>query len=215
MVDDPTHYYQGVDVAQTYDQIRFTSLAGKSFDALEKRYVRKAFRDLRRGSTIVDVPCGTGRLAEVLLEDGFRVVGIDVSAAMLAQAKQKLARFEDRFKCRAVDVMQPDLPADNRYDAALCARVLMHYPLHDQIVFLRNVANLVQGQIVFTQSWVSTYQTLRHSIKRLLHHQSPVRYPLSRDNMARLLAGAGLHEKRTLRPCRLLTEEVIVVATRL
>lgn len=214
MVDDPTHHYQQDIVAASYDELRFSSLAGKAFDLLEKRYVRSAFRGLESGSTIVDVPCGTGRLAEALLGDGFRVVGLDISAAMLAQAQRKLARFGERFSWRTANMMKHESLPQERYDAALCARVLMHFPLDQQVAFLRNVAAITNGRIVFTHSWVSGYQKLRRSLKRLLRHQTSVQYPVSKDDLARLLDGAGLRELDRLRPCSPLTEEIIVIAER-
>ncbi|HET8551487.1 MAG TPA: class I SAM-dependent methyltransferase [Gammaproteobacteria bacterium] len=214
MVDDPIHHYQQKSIAETYDAIRFSSIAGKAFDALEKHYVRTAFRGLAPNSTIVDAPCGTGRLAEVLLEDGYRVAGVDISSAMLAQAQRKLARFGERFSWRTADMMRHEsLPPDN-YDAALCARVLMHFPPDRQIVFLRNIAAITTGRIVFTHSWTSSYQKTRHRVKRLLRHQVPVRYPVSKNGLADLLDGAGLRELGRLRPCPPLTEEIIIVAQR-
>jgi len=37
---DPTTHYQGVRVAEQYDNERFASLAGRIFNALEKRLAR-------------------------------------------------------------------------------------------------------------------------------------------------------------------------------
>jgi SAM-dependent methyltransferase len=41
------------------------------------------------GQCVLDVGCGTGRLAVALAEEGARVVGVDVSEAMLAVAKAR------------------------------------------------------------------------------------------------------------------------------
>jgi SAM-dependent methyltransferase len=43
------------------------------------------------GDPILEAGCGTGRLLLPLAEAGFRVVGLDVSSAMLARAHDKLA----------------------------------------------------------------------------------------------------------------------------
>jgi len=214
MVKSPSNYYKDKNIAKNYDQERFSSLAGRTFNELEKRNIRKAFRALDYKATIVDVPCGTGRLAEVLLEEGFRVIGMDISAAMLEQAKLRLTRFGERFTCQVVDMLDPHLVIQERYDAALCARVLMHFPLDDQIIFLRNVASMISERVVFTQSWVSNYQRARRKLKSLLHHQDPVNYPISSIDLTRLLTGAGLRELKRIRPCSLITEEIIVIAGR-
>ena len=79
---DPVNHYKEVAVAERYDRIRFNSISGKAFNAIEKSAIKSAFRDIKRGTQVLDVPCGTGRLAEALLDSGLRVEGADISAAM-------------------------------------------------------------------------------------------------------------------------------------
>ena len=43
---------------------------------------------LRRGARVLDVPCGFGRHARVLARRGMLVVGVDLSPAMLAEARR-------------------------------------------------------------------------------------------------------------------------------
>ena len=133
---DPTNHYKDVAVAERYDRERFSGLAGRVFNSLERRTLRRAFSRVDRSAKVLDLPCGTGRLAETLLGDGFHVVGVDISAPMLEVARRKLQRFGDRFETRVGDVR--DLAHGERatYDVALCARVLMHFPLEQQIEWL-------------------------------------------------------------------------------
>ena len=149
---DPTTRYQDVEVAEKYDRVRFTRLSGRVFNALEKHNIRNAFASVPRDSTVLDLPCGTGRLAEVLLDSAFKVTGVDISSAMLEVASRRLKRFDDRFETRVADVIELAKRERNQYDVALCARVLMHFPLHEQIEFLKAVATLTRGRVVFTQS---------------------------------------------------------------
>ncbi len=48
---------------------------------------RLVLGELPAGARILDLCCGTGHLAALLTERGFRVVGVDVSAGMLAFAR--------------------------------------------------------------------------------------------------------------------------------
>jgi len=208
----PSEHYKDVRVAEAYDRTRFTSLPGRVFDGLEKACLRRALRELPPGSRLVDAPCGTGRLAETLLAAGHRVVGIDISPAMLRVAGDKLARFGDRFEGREGDVLA--LGDDRSFDAALCARVLMHFPLEEQIAFLRRVAALSRGPVVFTHSLDTPYQRARRRAKRWLRHQRPVAFPVAEAQLAELLAGAGLREMRRHRPFAPVSEAVIVLAAR-
>ncbi len=47
------------------------------------------------GGPVLDVGCGTGRVMLHLAQEGLRVVGVDVSEAMLARARRKLAVLPD------------------------------------------------------------------------------------------------------------------------
>ena len=209
---DPVSHYKEVAVAERYDRERFSSISGKVFNALEKASIRSAFRDIPRLSQVLDLPCGTGRIAEELLDSGLRVEGVDISAAMLEVASRKLARFGDKFTTRVGDVRDLAKSIPKRYEIALCARVLMHFPLDEQIVFLKAVADLTKGRVVFTQSLSSPYQRFRRKVKKVLRNQQPSGYPITEVQLAELLRGAGLREVRRLRTAALISEAMVVVA---
>lgn len=212
---DPVTHYQKVEIARRYDQERFSRLTGRLFHRLECHFVRRAFRTVPRGSCVIDVPCGTGRLAKVLLEDGFAVVGVDISPAMLEVAREKLgATYGDQFRTLVADVREISPLEHGTFDAALCARVLMHFPVDQQIEFLSGVSRMTSGPIIFTQSLDTPYQRARRRVKRMIGNPPSARYPVSEPDLERLLRGAGLREVARHRPMPLLTEEIIVVARR-
>ena len=207
---DPSEHYQATEVAVDYDRKRFASLAGRAYNWLEKRLVRRAFADLPKAAALADIPCGTGRLAEVLLESGFHVTGIDIAPPMLEVAQRRLQRFAHQFEAKTLDAKQ--LPASGlQFDAALCARVLMHFTLAEQIIFLRSVAEVTRRRVVFTQGLDTPYQRLRRRLKRLLRHQSPAVYPLTPNDLHTLIECAGLREIRRCRLLPLLSEAVLVI----
>jgi len=63
---------------------------------------------------VLDVCCGTGLLAAELISRGYRVKGIDASAAMLARARRLLGPDADLEQ-----VVLPELPVTGRFDAAV------------------------------------------------------------------------------------------------
>jgi ubiquinone/menaquinone biosynthesis C-methylase UbiE len=72
------------------------AFVGSRFDALEARFKREVSVDDPRaralveslrpvaGKRVLDLGCGKGRFARILIELGARVIGLDLSAAMLA-----------------------------------------------------------------------------------------------------------------------------------
>lgn len=208
---DPAKHYQDVAVAERYDRERFSGLPGRVFNALERRLIHRAFQPIPRALRVLDLPCGTGRLAEKLLEDGFSVEGVDISAPMLEVARRKLQRFGTRFQTRVGDVHRLASENPKSYDVALCARVLMHFPLDQQIEFLGSVAKLTRGTVVFSQSLSTPYQRMRRKFKRLLGHQAPANYPITTRELKLLLEGAGLREVRRYRLSPLISEAALIV----
>jgi hypothetical protein len=87
----------------------------------------------------------------------------------------------------------------------------MHFPLEEQIEFLRSVAVLTRGTVVFSQSLSTPYQRMRRRIKKLLRNAGPAAYPITEKQLQVLLDGAGLREVRRLRLSRLLSEAMCVV----
>jgi SAM-dependent methyltransferase len=118
---DPTSHYKDIAVAERYNRERFSGIAGRVFNALERRVISRAFRPISRSLTVLDLPCGTGRLAETLLADGFHVVGVDISPSMLEVARRKLLRFGSQFQTRVGDVRELARAERGTYDVALCA----------------------------------------------------------------------------------------------
>jgi SAM-dependent methyltransferase len=71
---------------------------------LEVDFVLRAL-DVAEGSRILDVPCGYGRHTRELARRGFRVVGVDLSHPMIAEAR-RCAREGARLQFRRLDMRQ-------------------------------------------------------------------------------------------------------------
>lgn len=63
---------------------------GKLVDQAERTLVKKMFKP--SGGRILEVGCGTGQYALWLAAQGYDLTAVDVSSAMLAQARAKLAK---------------------------------------------------------------------------------------------------------------------------
>jgi ubiquinone/menaquinone biosynthesis C-methylase UbiE len=211
---DATQHYKNAKVARDYDRVRFSSPAGRVFNRQEKRIIRECFHDLARDTIILDMPCGTGRLAEALLESGLKVYGADISQEMLDVANERLSNYGARFATEVIDAL--NLSGNERqFEAALCARVLMHFPLETQIRFLRGVASITTKRIVINHSLNTPYQRFRRWVKTLLGHQQSAGYPVSNSEIKRLLSESGLVEVKRRRINALVSEAVYILAEKM
>lgn len=85
-----------------------------------------AFVDARipAASRVLDVCCGTGTMAALLLAAGHRVSGVDRSAAMLRQARRRLPAGTP---LRRVDLAGPPDVDETGFDAAVCCFDSVNY----------------------------------------------------------------------------------------
>jgi len=98
--------------APIYDENTFTKNTLKEVDFLIEELA------LKPGAAILDVGCGTGRHAVELAKRGYKVTGIDISAEMLKEAREKAKAAGVEANFIRADATDFNLPA--KYDAAIC-----------------------------------------------------------------------------------------------
>jgi len=97
---------------------------------------------LEAGDTVLDLACGDGGLAEPLLAQGLRYLGVDLSEEMVAAANRRLA---GRAEVRVGDLneFEPSEPVA----ATTCFRAV--YYAHDRRAFFRGVSGYTERKLVF------------------------------------------------------------------
>jgi cyclopropane fatty-acyl-phospholipid synthase-like methyltransferase len=74
---------------------------------------------LEPGASVLDVPCGTGRIAVELAARGYRMSGIDLVDRFLEEGRARAAARGIEVDLRSGDMREPPL-GDERFDGALC-----------------------------------------------------------------------------------------------
>jgi SAM-dependent methyltransferase len=109
---------------------------------------------------VLDVGCGSARIAEPLLEGGAsEYVGVDFSAPMLELARERLEGFGDRARLIEADFVEAEL--DGPFDLVLALGVFDYVAEPDAAI--RRIAALTSGSAVATfprWSWIKG--PLRH-----------------------------------------------------
>src|SRR5580765_372214 len=104
-------------VASTYDR---SNTGNATLREMRRRTLAAVTAHVPAGSRLIDLGCGPGADAEQLARQGYHVVAIDWSPAMVAEASRRvaLAKVADRVDVRHVGIQQLDRLAPDMFDAA-------------------------------------------------------------------------------------------------
>ncbi len=119
--------------------VRAREWDGATYDRVSDAHVRWGDTVLDRltldgDERVLDAGCGSGRVTERLLErlPRGRVVALDGSSSMLAEAERRLARFGVRVELVQADLTKP-LPLAEPVDAVLSTATFHWLPDHDAL----------------------------------------------------------------------------------
>ena len=99
--------------------------------------------------TICDAGCGVGSLSIPLAQAGAKVFASDISAKMVAEAKEKAeSALSDSGK---ISFTVKDLEAlTGKYDTVICLDVLIHYPTQDAAKMIAHLASLAESRLILS-----------------------------------------------------------------
>jgi len=201
--------YQSIERAQRYDSRHFTSLKGRIFTRYERKRLEAAFALISKGGSVLDMPCGTGRITEQLLHAGFKVLGGDISKSMLTIARTKLGHHPNLDGLTVMNGLALPCP-DKSVDGVTSIRFMCNIPHDLQKAILREFARVCRGPIIVGLSHDSRVMRLRNVVKRVLG-MSVNDYPVSPSILKEWAADCGLSILARKFTIPFLSEEVIVV----
>ena len=197
--------YRSFD-ARRYEQRRYGGIVRQLNHRLLERALAQGLSGVRKGGVVLDAPCGTGVLADFLRGLGLRIVGADISPAMLEVAKE---RGPVVGHVRA-DLERPPLRPES-VDAVVSTRFLMHLPPALRPRVLRAMATLTRGPVVATVCHPYTVKTFGRSVRAALGRKVKKSPRLTRRELEAEVASAGLRLERVISVMPILSEVWVIV----
>jgi SAM-dependent methyltransferase len=158
----------------------------------ESALLLRALRGLPAGSTVLDVPCGAGRLLGPLRDAGHRVAGVDFAAPML-----RIARGAGVPLVRASAFALPF--ASGAFEAVASVRLLHHYGPEDRATILAELARVARTRVVATVFDAASWKHRRRRRKERRRGRASMRFGVGLGEFAAEVRAAGLRPARIRR----------------
>jgi SAM-dependent methyltransferase len=197
--------YRNLD-AERYERRRYGSLGRRLNLRLLERALARALVHVPPDGLVLDAPCGTGILSTFLRRRGFRVIGADISPAMLAVAHRRA----DALGHVRADLERPPY-RPRSVDAVLSNRFLMHLPSDTRARVLRVLGELARGPVVATVMHPYTYKSFQRALRRTLGGTAKRSPRLTRQQLEDEAARAGMRVERVIPVLPILSEVWVVV----
>lgn len=196
--------------ASNYDAIRFSSYKGRLYDSLQKNIIKKIIRKLPRDLTVLDLPCGTGRVSEVVTQYTRNIVCGDISADMLDVARRKLEPYNEKITYRVIDAEKIEF-ADNSFDLAITIKLMHLIPYQVQARVLREVVRVSKRWIIVTYAYSGWLSWVKDYVFRKKYDKTNPSsdYPRRVDDIRREAESIGCIVRGTYYTFRLFSSEVV------
>jgi ubiquinone/menaquinone biosynthesis C-methylase UbiE len=159
------------------------ALDGTSTHRREMSCILSALEGLPSGASVLDIPCGTGRLLKELTEHGYKVTEADSSPHMikLAQSralKEKIDLPEEAFI--VADILKTNFQ-DKAFDAVVSNRLFHHFPEPEvRRCALKELGRIARGRIIVSFFSTRSVDAIIFRMRRLLKHNPAMdRIPIS------------------------------------
>jgi SAM-dependent methyltransferase len=207
MTSEPSQKWADADIARRYARSRFGSSRAAERDPRIVASILEQYQVRPSTKPVLDAPCGTGRLRPVLEEAGLRYVGLDVSPAMIGEARAK----DDS------DLILGSVAAlpfrDDAFDLVLCCRLLHH--LHEPEDLRCAVRELVRvsQRLVVASFWdLGSLHGLRARVGLKRSEGPRGRRAVSKRVLRSLFEDAGADVQSFHHSFRFVSQQAFVVA---
>ena len=213
-------HYQDPEVARLYRDLSvepghgLQGFLARTIRLAEQKAVGRALDRSLRGRTaesLLDVPCGTGKLATVVSGRAKRIVAADVSEAMMELARPAYTGVPGFEGFRVADAAE--LPfRDGEFEVVVCLRLLHRVPQSLRRTMVREMARVSSSLVILSLGIVDPAQQLRLGLRRRLVPGTPVPVPCSSAEARELFEEAGLKPFRARPILPMLSAEWVYAA---
>lgn len=210
---DTLNAYRSVERALAYKEFHTSEFSwGRLVTWFEQKAVA---RELRRynwtpNDKVLDIPCGTGVLGNLIRRFPFRVVASDISLEMMDLAKEEYPKNQ-LLKCVQADITATKFARDS-FSCVVTLGFFHRVPKEIKRAALRELAKLSNNLVIITCSVDTPIQRIKHFIlDKLRRNHVPALCPVPLGEMFEECESVGLRVVRAYMVVPLFSAHAILV----
>lgn len=206
--------YRSDRMAEIYDATRFLTRRGRSLNQRFLKALINIFNVLKENghplNSVLDIPCGTGRIFPSLLTQNIHLIGADISIEMMLRFRQK-TKSPDQVPLIQCDAAKMPFK-DMSFDVIICLRFLTtRVSQHARYSIFKEV-NRVSRAWVIIECRHKTYLSLfRYLIFQKILDRTPKLYYFSLKSIKQKLNAAGIKLVRIFYPYGLFSNKWLLL----
>lgn len=193
-------YAKEPDRCTSYETLRVKPTGRRIQNWLDCRMVMRALRGLPKGSSVLDIPCGGGRISRALTAAGYKSVSADYAHSMALESLPA-ARSATRADATRLPFR------DGAFDAAVCFRFMQAVPHEIRLNVIRELGRVARLVLINYHCALS----LRGVVRQLTGGKN-LRNRLTEPQAMAEVVGAGLTTRRCEYKMKFWFEDFLVLA---
>ena len=207
--------YKDIDYAKQYKNDYVSSL---NFKGLKSRIIARKeikiiqlFLDkiIKKDMTVMDIPCGTGKLGSTLSKHPIKIIAADISESMLDLAKNEY--LVDKTKYKIMDATKISYQS-HFFDTIVCLRLFQRLPSSTRKKILSEFNRVGKNYLIISYSFNSIWQKYRYKLKRAINEKAPKFFSETKSNIIIELNSSGFDVLNSKLVLKYLSSEIIFLA---
>ena len=204
--------YQEKDIVQAYKNAYTNKLGLSNFDAKlvakhEIKSIEKLIEKISPLGLILDIPCGTGKLANTLLTSG-KVIAADISESMIELARIDYEGHNNFVGFMCANATNLDFK-DNTFDCIVCLRLMQRVPPEIRKSMLNEYNRTGKRYLVISYGYTSFFHAIRIKMLTKIKRKNPIPCATKIRDIESELESCGWKIKHRIFTLPLLSSEII------
>jgi 2-polyprenyl-3-methyl-5-hydroxy-6-metoxy-1,4-benzoquinol methylase len=177
---------------QNYERVKSDPVSAQLYTSrkprkhqFEMQMVTEAFQMLpvTQVKTVLDAPCGVGRISLWLAQKGCEVTAIDLGEAATRITENLLAEHHKPGNVECRDIMNMGF-SEGQFDASICFRLLHHFSeTRDQQALVDELCRVSSGYVVISYFSKYSVTSIRRKVRRFFTGKPIKQNPLSLNHL--------------------------------